>query len=93
VIELFEGFGVAFWGFRHVGGTAVSWFWKLNNRVVASRARLGKRLVILLRCTAEHCSVSPAILLRESGLSMKCHDEQPGNPDQEMPPILRHRGR
>jgi hypothetical protein len=56
-------------------GTAVSLFWKLNNRVVASRAKLGKRLVILLRCTAEHCSAVAAILLRESGLSVKCHGE------------------
>jgi hypothetical protein len=68
-------------------------FWKLNNRVVASRAKLGKRLVILLRCTAEHCSATSAILLRESGLSVKCRGEQPGNPAQEMPQILRHRGR
>jgi hypothetical protein len=66
-------------------------FWKLDNRVVASRARLGKNIVILLRCTAEHCSATSAILLRESGLSVKCHGEQPGNAGQEMPPILRHR--
>jgi hypothetical protein len=72
-------------------GTAVSWFWKLNNRVVASRARLGKNIVILLRCTAEHCSATSAILLRERWLSVKCPDEQAGNPAQEMPPILRHR--
>jgi hypothetical protein len=73
-------------------GTAVSLFWKLNNRVVASRAKLGKRLVILLRCTAEHCSAVAAILLRESGLSVKCHGEQPGNPAPKMPSLVRYRG-
>jgi hypothetical protein len=66
-------------------------FWKLNSRVVASLARLGKNIVILLRCTAEHCSATSAILLRERWLSVKCHGEQPGNSGQEMPPILRQR--
>jgi hypothetical protein len=65
-------------------------FWKLNSRVVTSRARLGKNIVILLRCTAEHCSATSAILLRERRLPVKCHGERVGNTAQEVPPILRH---
>jgi hypothetical protein len=45
-----------------------------------------------LRCTAEHCSAVAAILLRESGLSVKCHGEQPGNPAPKMPSLVRYRG-
>jgi hypothetical protein len=33
-------------------------FLKAGEGVVARPGRLGKRIVILLRCTAEHCSVS-----------------------------------
>jgi hypothetical protein len=56
VIELFEGFRVAFCGFWHGFWGPFFWFGKLNASVVASPEAVGKNIVILLRCTREHCS-------------------------------------